>query len=139
MSYWDSIPSIEGISVDWSYEPENPLGKRSAVRLVKKDLARMLERDLIKVKILAKNVRSEGPLLDLSVNGVALLLEFEIKVESLVSVSFILGKHRVYAKGIVRNNSKIMDSYRIGIEFVKLDNEVASFINSLNVTAFYRA
>ena len=35
---WDNIPSLEGLSVDWEYEPENAMGKRAKDRMVAKDL-----------------------------------------------------------------------------------------------------
>ena len=30
---WDDIPSLGDLKVDWSYEPENPEGRRDSKRL----------------------------------------------------------------------------------------------------------
>ena len=35
---WDNIPSLDELSVDWSYEAEDPLGKREQVRIFLKDI-----------------------------------------------------------------------------------------------------
>jgi hypothetical protein len=40
---WDDIPSLDGLEVDWQFEPENPLGKRAKVRIANSELYPLLE------------------------------------------------------------------------------------------------
>jgi hypothetical protein len=128
---WEQIPSLD-LEVDWNYEPENPQGKRSSVRLVKKDLSRMFVRDDIPVKIVSIKFDEQGSLVDISSTGLAVVLGVDMKVGMLVRVGFFLGKHKIISRGIVRNASLFADNYRIGIEFVQLDKAHVAFINSLN-------
>ncbi len=135
---WDEIPSLENLKIDWDYEPENPLGKRSTVRLSKKNLFRLLGEEFIPVKIASKNIDGKGHLIDISAHGIAILLENEMKVGTLVRVGFYLGKRKIISRAIIRNISKLAGNYRTGIEFIKLDEELALYINTLNASAIYR-
>jgi len=136
---WDEIPSLEGLKVEWNYEPENPLGRRSTVRLLKKDLFRMLEVDNVPVQIVAKKFNDRGLLVDISTNGLAILLNDELKAGTVIRVGFFLGKHKILSRGIVRNTSAANDKQRIGIEFVELSKEHTYFIACLNSSKIYRS
>lgn len=135
---WEDIPSLEDLKIDWNYEPENPLGRRSLVRLLNNDLFRTLEVDHIPVKIISRKFNKNGSLVDLSTKGLAVLLDVEMKAGLLIKVGFFLGKVKVIARGIIRNSANIRDFYRTGIEFVELENETASFISSLNSSIIYK-
>lgn len=129
---WDEIPTLENLQVDWDYEPENPLGKRSSARLLKKDLQEMFEVDCVPVKIVSEKFDKKSYLIDISTKGLAVFLDTKIQTGMLIKLGFFLGKHKIISRGIVRNNSRIESDYRIGIEFLNLDQKYVSFITSLN-------
>lgn len=125
---WHDIPSLENLEVDWGYTPENPLGKRAWVRLSNNDLYRLLDADYIPVKIVAKTFNDKGNLLDISPHGIAILVDRAMKVGELLNVGFFLGKYKVTAKAVVRNSNCFENNYRVGIEFIALQEEHAAFI-----------
>ena len=135
---WDNIPSLEDLKMDWDYEPENPLGRRSSIRLSKNDLIRTLDADQIPVKIISRKFDNNGSLVDLSTKGLAVLLDVEMKAGLLIKVGFLLGKVKVIARGIIRNSSKLRDFYRTGIEFVEFEDEATAFIASLTCSKIYK-
>jgi hypothetical protein len=135
---WAEIPSLEDLQIDWDYQPENPLGKRSSVRLLKKDLQDMFEVDHVPVKIVSSKFDGKSSLIDISTNGLAVLLDIKFKVGTLLRLGFFLGRHKIISRGIVRNSSGIEGDYRIGIEFVDLEKEHTSFIACLNSSKIYR-
>ena len=135
---WDNIPSLEDLKMDWDYEPENPLGRRSSIRLSKNDLIRTLDAEQIPVKIISRKFDNNGSLVDLSTKGLAVLLDVEMKAGILIKVGFLLGKVKVIARGIIRNSSKLRDFYRTGIEFVEFEDEATAFIASLTSSKVYK-
>lgn len=135
---WAEIPSLEDLQIDWDYEPENPLGKRSSARLLKKDLQEMFEVDHVPVKIVSNKLDRKSSLIDISTTGLAVLLDVKFKVGTLLRLGFFLGRHKIISKGIVRNSLGIEGDYRTGIEFLNLDKEHASFITCLNSSKIYR-
>lgn len=134
---WHVIPSLENLEVDWEYTPENPLGKRAWTRLSNHDLYRLLDADYIPVKIAARTFNDKGYLLDISANGLAVLVDRALKVGVLLNVGFFLGRHKVTAKAVVRNSNCFENNYRVGIEFVALQEEHAAFIIGINSSKFY--
>lgn len=134
---WHDIPSLGEIEVDWGYTPENPLGKRAWVRLSNNDLYRVLDADYIPVTIVARTFHDKGYLLDISPHGLAILVDRAMKVGVLLNVSFFLGKYKVTAKAVVRNSNCFENNYRVGIEFIALQEEHASFIIGINSSKVY--
>lgn len=134
---WHVIPSLGNLEVDWEYTPENPLGKRAWARLSNNDLYRLLDADYIPVKIVARTFNDKGYLLDISANGLAVLVDRAMNVGALLNVGFFLGRYKVTAKAVVRNSNCIENNYRVGIEFVALQEEHAAFIIGINSSKFY--
>ena len=134
---WDDIPSLTDLEVDWEYTPENPLGRREWVRTSNIDLFRLLDAKEIKARLATKCFNDTGFLLDISKKGIALLLNRELKKGDLVNVGFFIGRHKVTSKGVVRNCTFLGENYRIGIEFIALKEEHASFIVGINSSRIY--
>ena len=130
-SSWDEIPSIEGLSVDWEYEPENSLGKRAYSRIINKELLPLLGVPKVPVKLVTSSKEVTGQLIDLSQSGLATLSERLFTEGEQVKLGFFLKDHKVVSKGIVRNVTRVEKMYRIGIEFVDLKDESIDFIRSL--------
>jgi hypothetical protein len=125
---WDQIPSLQGLEVDWQYEPENPLGKRAWLRIVNQELHAILGVKNIPVKIVSKNFEETGYLLDIAQGGFAALLKTKLAEGQLLKVGFLLSKQKVISRAIVRNVMSLEGRFRTGIEFVELDKELQSYI-----------
>ena len=134
---WDDIPSIDNLEVDWEYTPENPLRRRKQVRISNVELHRFFDEEHIAVRIASDSLNYTGHLLDISRNGLAILVKKDLKKGLLVKVGFFIGKHKLTSKGIVRNSIVSESNYRVGIEFVDLEERHASFIVKLNTSRFY--
>ena len=79
-SRWDDIPSIEGLEVDWHYEPETTLGKRAWVRMTERDLLPLFDAQSLSVQVAAKNFDGLGSLVDIGQSGMAVLLDTKLAV-----------------------------------------------------------
>jgi len=135
---WDDIPSLEGLEVDWRFEPENPLGKRALVRIAKSDLYPLLEVKSIPIKVVAKNFDEKGYVIDLAQSGLAVLLRSPLAESEPVKVGFFLGQQKIVSRAVVRNVRAEQGGYRIGFAFVDLNKEYASFIVGLISSKGYR-
>jgi c-di-GMP-binding flagellar brake protein YcgR len=128
---WDDIPSLDDLSVDWSFEPENPLGRRKHVRICQKDLHAIIGVKNIPLKVVAKNIEAKGSLVDLNEYGMAALLETKFVVEQSIKVGLFLGENKIISKAIVRNVNEIGGKFRTGIEFVELEKEYETAIAAI--------
>jgi hypothetical protein len=130
-SAWDQIPSLEGLEVDWQYKPENPLGKRSWLRMADKELLELLGVKRIPVKIVSKNFEETGVLLDVSQGGCSVVLKERLSEGQTLKLGFILGKEKVISKGMVKNVARRSGGFRIGIAFVELEKAMQDYIAGL--------
>lgn len=128
---WDDIPSLEGLRVDWDYEPENPLGKRAHVRMKGKELYPVLDVKNIPVKIVANDMEKKGYLVDLTPAGMAVKLDTKLDMGKRVMVGLFLGEQKIVSKGIVKNVSAVGGRFKTGIFFQELDQEYGDFIAGL--------
>ncbi len=125
---WDEIPSLQGLEVDWKYEPENPLGKRAWMRIVDTELHALLGVKNIPVKVVSNNFEETGYVLDIAQGGFAALLKTKLAEGHLLKVGFFLGKQTVISKAIIRSVKSLEGRFRAGVEFVELDKELQSYI-----------
>lgn len=138
-SAWDNIPSLEGLEVDWQYEPENPLGKRAYMRLVDKELLSILGVKRIPLKIAAKNYEETGVLLDVGEGGCCALIQTALTVGQAVKLGFLLGKEKVISKATVKNVSRLAGGYRTGVAFVELEEAMRrSIVELMSSKAFHK-
>jgi hypothetical protein len=130
-SSWDDIPSLDGLGVDWEYEAENPLGKRAWARIADNDLYSLLAVKSIPVKVVSTNFEKTGHLLDISKNGLAVLLSSQLTEAQPVKIGFFLGKQKVISRALVRNISAVEGKFRVGMEFVDLEKNSEAYIIGL--------
>jgi hypothetical protein len=135
---WDDIPSLEGLEVDWQFEPDNPLGKRGLVRISRTELYPLLEVKSIPIKVVAKNFDEKGYVVDLAKNGLAVLLNSPLAESQPVKIGFFLGQQKIVSRAVIRNVRAEQGGHRIGIEFVDLDEDSASFIVGLISSKGYK-
>lgn len=136
---WDDIPSLEGLEVDWQFEPENPLGKRAWVRIETRDLHPLLDVKGIPVKVVSNNFDGKGLLVDLAQGGLAVVLDTRLAESQQVKVGLFLGRQKVVTRAVVRNVRDEDGRYRTGMEFVDLKKEYASFIVGLISSKNYQS
>jgi len=132
------FPSIGELSVDWDYEPENPLGKRSNSRIREQELFSLLNVEVLKVQVATNKFNAQGSLVDLSRNGVAVCLSRIISVGTQIKFGMILGRQKLISKGLVRNVSGMKAGYRVGIEFVDMLEDNQRFIEALHSSVSYK-
>jgi hypothetical protein len=135
---WDNISSLAGLSVDWDYQAENPFGKRSCTRIPHSSLADLLSVRSIAVKVVASQFEKTGELLDISEKGLAVALPTQLAVGQPVRIGFFLGTRKVISRIMVRNITPIEQKFRVGCEFIGLEEETGKYIAGLGAAKFYK-
>lgn len=136
---WDNIPSLEGLEVDWDYEPDNPLGKRTTVRIGDKQLHSLIAKENTPVKLLTSSLEHKGYLVDISQGGIAVLLDSQLPTGQPVKIGFFLGNEKIVANALVRNIVAVDNKFRTGIEFVGLKKVYDEYIAGLISSSVYKA
>ncbi len=134
---WDDIASIEGLEVDWNYEPENSLGKRVWERMTERDLLSLFEAQSLPVQVAARNFDGLGSLVDIGQSGMAVLLDTKLALSEPVKIGFFLGKQKVMSRAVIKNVGDNGGRHRIGMEFTDFKKEYESFIAGLVSTKVY--
>ncbi len=129
---WDSIPSLDGLQVDWDFQPGNPHGRRSARRLLDKEVARAFGVPYIPVKIATAQTIIKGLLQDISENGLAIRMQEILRQDEPVKLGFFLGAQKVICRGTVRHVCQDLLGYSTcGIQLHDLDEDARVCIQRL--------
>jgi c-di-GMP-binding flagellar brake protein YcgR len=128
---WDDIPSLDGVGVEWEYQPETALGKRAFVRINTEDLTGMFAVREIFVKFATAQQTYTGRLLDISKGGLSISLPVALAENLPVKVGLFLGTVKVISKAVIRHTRKEGAMYTMGVEFIDLDKESAEYIGGL--------
>jgi hypothetical protein len=75
---------------------------------------------------------------DLAKNGLAVLLNSPLAESQPVKIGFFLGQQKIVSRAVIRNVRAEQGGHRIGIEFVDLDEDSASFIVGLISSKGYK-
>lgn len=135
---WDKIPSLQGLEVDWQYEPDNPLGKRAWLRIADEELHGILGVKSIPVKVVSKGFEETGYLLNIAQGGLAVLMKTMLAEGQLLKVGLFLGKQKIVSRAIVRNTRDIEGRFSTGIEFVELDKDSTKYIAGIVSSKVFR-
>ena len=131
-SGWENIPSFEGLEVDWRFEAENSMGKRSYSRLTVDDLRQLYKNNDIPVKLVSERGQCTAFLVDLSQGGICLRTKLSHSENTeLVKLGFILGEQKVISRGRIKHIRKENDWTILGIEFVGVSGENQDYIARL--------
>ena len=131
---WNEVPSLQGLEVDWQFEPENPLGKRVWPRIPGNDLHEIFNfknasaRESIPVKVVAKGFEETGYLMDIGQGGIAVLMDTKLNQGQLLRVGLFLGKYKLIAQVVTRNVRNVDFRFVCGMEFFELDKESKDYI-----------
>lgn len=134
---WDDIPSLDGLEVDWQFEPESPLGKRAWVRISNSDLLPLLGVRSIPVRVVSKDFDGKGYLVDIAQSGLGVLLDTKLAGSEQVKIGLFLGKQKIVSRAVIRNVRTEEGGHRTGMEFVDLEKEYESFISGIISTKGY--
>jgi hypothetical protein len=129
-SNWDDIPSLEGLKIDWDFEPTNPDGKRAYVRLTSDDLLPLIEGEKdIRVTVATKSNQFTALLVNVSQGGLRLKAKSpDLKMSQLVKVGLFIGRRKLISKGRVKYISDENEFILIGIEFVGLPEDMNEYL-----------
>ncbi len=131
---WDDIPSLDNLQMDWDYEADNPLGKRTHVRMPIQDIAGMLKENSVAVKVATQDFSAIGRLEDISQGGIGLNMKTELSQEQAVKVGFFLGGRKIIANARVKHIKPVAGGYRTGFQFVNLNQDDSEYIGSIYVS-----
>jgi len=135
---WDSIPSLEGLEIDWEYGKNNVQDQRAYVRLNLDDMGQLFAVSEVNVKIATMQQVHNGVLLDISTGGAAIRLAKPLEVKQPVKIGFVLSSVRVVSKGQVRHVRPLEGGYKIGVQFIDLDLAAQDFISGLYASKVFR-
>ena len=136
---WDDIPSIEGLEVEWHYEPENSLGKRAWPRITERDVLALFDAESLPVQVSGKDFGGRGSLVDIGQSGMAVLLDTRLMLSEPVKIGFFLGKQKVVSRAMIKNVGDGSGGHRIGMEFMDFKTEYRTYIAGLVSTKSYHA
>ncbi len=128
---WDDIPSLDGLSVDWEFEPDNPLGKRQYMRMTGIQLADLFSKEKMPIKIGSNKREFNGLISDLCEGGLGVDMREELPVDRVVMVGFFLGKKKIVNRAVVRWCSKNEGHFRTGMMFQQMKEEDTQFISGV--------
>ncbi|MGD9948477.1 MAG: PilZ domain-containing protein [Desulfobulbus sp.] len=135
---WDTIPSLEGLGVDWDYGTRNEQDRRAFIRLNLEEVGQLFEVREVKVKVATVQRVHSGTLLDISSGGAAVKLSVSLEIREPLKIGFILNAIRIVTKGQVRHVASIGGEYKIGVQFVDLEKVAQDFIGSLYASTVFR-
>ena len=129
---WENIPSLDGLEIDWGYEPENPMGNRAYPRLTVQVLSLLFKKKDIPVKLVTERHQCIASLVDVSQGGVCLKAKLPDLGESeLVKWRSSGAKIFSSSKGRVKHVRKEKDWNICGIEFVGLSDDNHDYLAGL--------
>lgn len=125
---WGDIPSLDGVGVDWDYKPENPLGKRSFVRMQQGELHTLFEARQIIVRVADGKIDVRGPLNDICEGGLSVNLKIALSVGQPVKVGLFLGTQKIVSRAEVKQVKKHDGMFKVGLAFVDLNEACKAFL-----------
>ena len=129
---WEDIPSIEGLGMDWDFEPKNPDGKRDYTRLSMKELSILFNKKDIPVKLVTERTECTAFLVDVSQGGISLRARIpDVGESQLVKLGFYLGSQKLISEGRIKHVRKVKDWSILGIEFVGLSGDNREYLSGL--------
>lgn len=103
--------------------------KRFHSRTGEEDVCELFDISKILVRISTDKLAIAGNLYDIGEGGIAVSMPKKFAVDSIIRVTFLLGRKVVTSRAMVRHFTKIGDQYVSGIVFIGLENEYAEYIN----------
>lgn len=128
---WESIPSIEGLEVDWEYDSEGYQGRRSYARMKNGEISYVLEVKEVLVRVMTGKMDLTGPLNDISQGGLSVILHKRINENMPVKVGLLLGREKIVSRAEIKQVLEVEGKFLIGMQFVDLDEDKAQYIGGI--------
>ena len=125
---WSDIPSLEGLEMEWDYQPRNADGKRAFQRMTTKDLAQMFGDRPIEVRVATTTATVSGSLRDLCEGGLAVDLGTRLDERQNIKVGLLLGSEKIIASAQVRHVQRRDREYTAGLMFIGLEPATRRYI-----------
>lgn len=103
--------------------------KRFHSRTGEEDVCELFDISKILVRISTDKSVIAGNLYDIGEGGIAVCMSTKFAVDSIIRVTFLLGRKIITSRAMIKHFTKIGDQYVAGIVFVGLENEYAEYIN----------
>lgn len=126
--YWDDIPFLDDLDMDWSYPPVSANGNRGGKRMSKKELITLFGTANIPVQTVIGKAHKVGSLHDISVGGLSIMLDSELTENQVVKVGLFLGRKEIISRAEVRHIDRKSRPYRVGMQFVQLSKENSEYL-----------
>lgn len=121
--------SCPKLNVDRGCSSEMIIEKRSHSRTGEEDVCELFDISKILVRISTDKSAIAGNLYDIGEGGIAVCMPTKFAVDSIIRVTFLLGRKVITSRAMVRHFTKIGDQYVAGIVFIGLESEYAEYIN----------
>ncbi len=128
---WSDIPSLEGLEMEWDYQPRNADGKRAFQRMTTKDLGQMFGDRPIEVRVATTTATVSGSLRDLCEGGLAVNLGTRLDERQNIKVGLLLGSEKIIASAQVRHvrhEQRSDREYTAGLMFIGLEPATRRYI-----------
>jgi len=119
----------EKFNIDRGCKTETPLDQRFHARLKEKDLCTLFDMPEIPVQIFTDDIAFTGHMYDIGKDGMAVNLSTLFVVDSIIGITFFLGKKEVASRAVVKRIDKAGKQFVAGIMFVDLAKEYAEYID----------
>jgi c-di-GMP-binding flagellar brake protein YcgR len=134
---WDDIPSLDGLEVDWEYQPNSD--KRQFKRVVAEQLQKMFHKEHHKRKShIPVRVRIEGfqthdgALIDISEGGARIEVDAPLYIGQKIRFGTLLDKRQIVAEAVVRSEiPEEKEQVSFGLKFDQLAEKDRSYICDL--------
>jgi len=128
---WDDIPSLQ-LEIDDDDSFAEPRDNRTAVRLVSKDLLRMLMDNAKVIYVQVANrqgiLKKKGILQDINQGGLSFIMPaHKLRKDETIRIGMMLGKRPFKTKAIVRWAT----NDQVGVEYVSPKPEDVDFLSEL--------
>jgi c-di-GMP-binding flagellar brake protein YcgR len=135
---WSDIPSLEGLAMEWDYQPEKANGKRAYNRMTKVDLTQLFGPRLIEVKVATTTDTLSGSLRDLCEGGLAVDLATRLEEYQNIKVGLVLGGEKIIVRAQVRHVKQRDHQYTTGLMFIGLEPNARQHIAGIYASKVLR-
>lgn len=125
---WTDIPSLEGLEMEWDFQPQGADGNRAYKRMTARDLSQLFGGRPVEVKVATLNDTLSGSLHDLCEGGMAINIATRLDENQHIKVGMVLGREKIIASAKVRHVQGHDQKYTAGLMFIGLDPTARRYI-----------
>ncbi|ADW18704.1 type IV pilus assembly PilZ [Desulfobulbus propionicus DSM 2032] len=135
---WGDIPPLEGLEMDWDYQPQSANGQRAHKRMTLTELSQLFGSQRFEVQVATTTATVSGSLRDLCENGLAVDLPTRLDEYQNLKVGMMLGREKIIARAQVRHVQRRDHHFTTGLMFVGLDVPMRQYIAGIYASKVLR-